>query len=143
MTMAEVQHDYKKELNKASLKATSVRLAVLEFLENTDKPIDVATIISYLNQKNIKADPATVFRIMGIFNTRGLVRQIQLNEGKSRYEVSSKPDHHHLICQLCGNIEDISDCSIVKLEKEIIKKKQFFVKSHSLEFFGVCGQCQH
>ena len=28
------------------------------------------------------------------------------------------------------------------LEKEIKKKKHFTVKRHSLEFFGVCHQCQ-
>src|SRR3712207_3323769 len=105
-------HDCKDELRESDLKATPARLAVLQLLEQTDTPVDVASIISYLEDHKIKTDPATVFRIMNIFTQRGIAKQIQLNEGKARYELSSDSDHHHLICEGCGNIQDISDCGI-------------------------------
>ncbi len=136
------QHDCTTELREASLKATPTRLAVLRLLENTDKPVDVASIIEYLRQKDIKADQATVFRIINMFTSRGLTKQVQLNEGKFRYELSSKADHHHFICENCGVIEDISDCNISKLEDDLWKKKGLRVKRHSLEFFGLCIACQ-
>lgn len=135
-------HNCKSELREAFLKATPTRLAVLSLLEKANKPVDVASIIDYLKQERIKTDPATVFRIVNLFTERGLTRQIHLNEGKFRYEPFVKEDHHHLICDICGSIEDISDCSIDMLEKEIRKKKKFLVKNHSLEFFGICRQCQ-
>jgi len=136
-------HDCKEELRDMDLKATPARLAVLRLLEKIDKPVDVAGIIDYLRQQGIKADPATVFRIMNLFTDNGLAKQIQLNEGKFRYELGAKEDHHHLICENCGAIEDVSDCNIEALEKDIMKKKKFFIKHHSLEFFGVCNKCQH
>lgn len=135
-------HDCKEELRDVNLKATPVRLEILKLLEVSDKPVDVASIIYYLSNKNIDADPATVFRIINLFTSRGITRQIQLHEGRFRYELASKADHHHLICQKCGNIEDISDCNIDILEKEIDRKKGFRVSYHSLEFFGVCTRCQ-
>lgn len=135
-------HNCKSELREALLKVTPTRLAVLNLLEKANKPVDVAYIIDYLKQEKIKADPATVFRIVSLFTKRRLTRQIHLNEGKFRYEPFAKEDHHHLICDICGSIEDISDCSIDMLEKEIRKKKKFLVKNHSLEFFGICRQCQ-
>ena len=136
-------HDCKEELRDMDLKATPARLAVLRLLEKIDKPVDVAGIIDYLRQQGIKADPATVFRIMNLFTDNGLAKQIQLKEGKFRYELGAKEDHHHLICENCGAIEDVSDCNIEALEKDIMKKKKFFIKHHSLEFFGVCNKCQH
>jgi len=36
-----------------------------------------------------------------------------------------------------AKLEDISDCNISELEKEIQHKKKFLVKRHSLEFFGL------
>lgn len=135
-------HDCKEELREANLKATSARLAILAFLEKTDEPLSVASISEYLNQEGIAADQATIFRIINAFTDKGITRQVQLNEGKFRYELSSKSDHHHLICEQCGAIEDISDCSIPKLEEEIQHKKNFLVKRHSLEFFGLCQNCQ-
>lgn len=135
-------HDCKEELRESDLKVTPARLAILKLLELTETPVDVASIISYLDKHAIKTDPATVFRIMNIFTQRGIAKQIELQEGKSRYELSTDSDHHHLICEKCGSIQDISDCGIDMLEKEIIKMKGFTVNRHSLEFFGICHSCQ-
>lgn len=140
--MIKILHDCLEELRNADLKVTPKRLAVLKVLEHTDKPIDIATITDYLEANNIKTDPATVFRIINSFTNKGITKQIQLHEGKARYEHASKKDHHHLICDKCGSLEDVSDNFIENIEKTIQHKKKFLIKRHSLEFFGICKQCQ-
>lgn len=142
MNTTAAQHDCKDELNERDLRATPARMALMNLLESTDKPVDVQTMIDYLERRAISTDPATVFRIVNMFTEKGLTKQIQLQDGKSRYELSSKPDHHHLVCDSCGDIQDISDCNISALETEIENKKQFTVTSHSLEFFGTCANCR-
>ena len=142
MVNAQIKHDCREELNAVNLRATPARIALMSLLETTDKPIDVQSMIQYLDENDIKTDPATVFRIVNMFTEKGLLKPIQLNEGKYRYELASISDHHHLVCESCGNIEDISDCSIDLLEKDIETKKEFKVTSHSLEFFGICANCQ-
>jgi Fe2+ or Zn2+ uptake regulation protein len=142
MVNAKIRHDCKDELNEVQLRATPARLALMNLLETSDKPIDVQTMIDYLNNKDVNTDPATVFRIVNMFTEKGLTKQIQLQEGKFRYELSTKADHHHLVCTKCGDIQDISDCNIAVLENDIEKKKNFKVTSHSLEFFGLCANCQ-
>jgi len=136
------RHDCTDELRSVDLKATPARLGVLEALESAKTPLDVTTVTNYLKKHNIKADKVTVFRIMNALSEKGLIIPIQLGEGKSRYEHTDKADHHHFICENCGCIEDISDCNIQTLEKEIIQKKGLLVKRHSLEFFGLCKECQ-
>ncbi len=135
-------HNCKDELRKLDIKVTPLRLAVMRFLESTKKPADVNTILSYLEKNKIDVDPATIFRMMNLFVKKGITHQVQFQEGKTRYELSAKEDHHHLICEKCGSIEDISDDFMEEFEKEINKKKKFLVKSHSLEFFGICRNCQ-
>ncbi len=124
------------------LRATPTRIAIMQLLEKTKNPIDVSMILDYLKKNKIKADPATVFRIMNAFTAKGLASPIAFQEGKMRYELGSKEDHHHLICQKCGRIEDIEDNVIPALEKHIEKKHNFKVERHSLEFFGLCQNCQ-
>ncbi|MCR4324751.1 MAG: transcriptional repressor [Candidatus Curtissbacteria bacterium] len=141
--MIQIKHDCREELREADLKATPARLGILQALEHTSKPLDVNSLISYLKRHNIKADDVTVFRIMHMLSDRGLVTPLQLGEGKFRYEHSGREDHHHFICESCGSIEDVSDCNINVIEKEIQKKKGFLVKRHSLEFFGICKSCRH
>jgi Fe2+ or Zn2+ uptake regulation protein len=137
-----LNHDCKDELNEVELRATPARVALMKFLESSNKPVDVQTMIEYLEKKAIKTDPATVFRIVNTFTEKGLTKQIQLQEGKSRYELAGGIDHHHLVCTHCGDIQDISDCNIDILKKDIEKKKNFKVTSHSLEFYGLCSNCQ-
>ena len=135
-------HDCKDELRGFDLRATPARVAVMNFLEKTSQPVDVNSVIDYLNTSGIKTDPATVFRMMNTLTQKGIIMPIQFYEGKTRYELSNKDDHHHLICDNCGKIEDISDITIPELEKEIKAKQKFLVKRHSLEFFGLCALCQ-
>lgn len=140
--MLKIKHDCKDELNEVHLRATPARMALLNLLESSKKPLDVQTMIDYLKEKEVETDPATVFRIVNMFTERGLIKPIHLNEGKSRYELAAKADHHHLVCTRCGQIQDISDCNIDLLQKHIEKKKNFRVTSHALEFYGICADCQ-
>ena len=142
MISAKIKHDCKDELNASSLRATPARIALMNLLESTDKPLDVQAMIRYLHKKEIQTDPATVFRIVNMFAEKGLVKPIQFNEGKSRYELATRADHHHFICEGCGAVEDVSDCKIDSIEKSIMKKKGLLIKRHSLEFFGLCNLCQ-
>jgi Fur family ferric uptake transcriptional regulator len=134
-------HNCEDELRKANLKVTPARLGVLSALEQTDMPLDVNSIIKFLKKQKIKADKVTVFRIVNALTQKGLAAPVQLNEGKLRYEYA-KEDHHHFICETCGSITDVSDCNIGVVEKDIQNKKGFLVKRHSLEFFGICSDCQ-
>lgn len=138
----EQKHNCKDELRGFQIKATPARVAVLGFLESAKEPADVNTILNYLEKNNLNVDPATIFRMMNLFVQKGIAHQVQFQESKTRYELLTKEDHHHLICNKCGSIEDISDNFMSEFEEEITRKKKFLVKSHSLEFFGLCKNCQ-
>lgn len=142
MVQMKNSHNCSDELKNVELKVTPARLGVLAALEEADQPLDVSTIITYLQKQEIKADKVTVFRIMNTLTEKGLATPIELGEGKFRYEHTAKADHHHFICEKCTSITDISDCNITELQKDIQGKKGLLVKRHSLEFFGLCKNCQ-
>lgn len=129
-----------KTLSAHKLKSTEARVALLEDLKTHDKPVDAQHLIEHL-QKTLDVDRVTVFRMLNILTEHGILRKVELGEGKARYELAST-DHHHLICENCGEIEDVSDCNLIGLEEEIQMKKHFLIKRHSLEFFGLCNNCQ-
>jgi Fur family transcriptional regulator, ferric uptake regulator len=135
-------HNCKDELREKKLRATPARIAILQLLELTKEPVDVTTIIEHLQKKDIVTDPATVFRVINMFTQRGITIPIQFQEGKTRYELANTKHHHHLFCENCGKIKSVEDVDIPVLEKHIEKKYKFIVKRHSLEFFGLCEDCQ-
>lgn len=140
MNMNIFGHDCKDELKKADLKVTPGRLAVIKFLERVKSPADVDTIIEEVGKVE-DLDPATIYRILDAFLSKGIVKRIELGEGKYRYEIE-RHHHHHLICSNCGRIEDIEGEYLKDIENKIRVKRRFQVKSHSLEFFGLCRNCQ-
>ena len=135
-------HDCRIELKNAGLRVTPARLGVLAGLEESRLPLDIKDIIGYLSLKKIKADKVTVFRIINALVHAKLVIPIQLHEGKFRYEHVARSDHHHFVCESCKRIEDIFNCKIDELEKDLYKKNGLLIKHHSLEFFGLCQDCQ-
>ncbi|HET9946615.1 MAG TPA: Fur family transcriptional regulator [Patescibacteria group bacterium] len=137
-----INHSCKGELQQMDLRATPARIAIMQLLEATQEPVDVGSIVVSLQKKSIAADPATVFRIMNVFTQKGLIVPIEFQEGKMRYELASKDDHHHLVCENCGKVEDIEDTLVPALEKHIHSYHHFLVKRHVMEFFGLCKKCQ-
>jgi len=136
-----LKHDCSQEIRKADLKSTPARVAVLKYLESIESPVDVLNILDYLEKNNLKFDQATVYRILDLFYKKGFVQKIEFGEGKYRYE-KNQNHHHHLICTNCGSIEDVAGDFVSDIEENIKKDKGFKVKSHTLEFFGLCKNCQ-
>lgn len=139
--MKKLISDYKDELNRANVQVTQARLAIIEHFGSHDEPIDAQDLVEHLREK-LNIDRATIFRILNVFTKNGLLKKLEFGEGKARYELANSTDHHHLICENCGKIEDIPDTVIPKMEKEIEKNHNFLIKRHSLEFFGLCKDCQ-
>lgn len=131
--------DIAETLSSHKLKTTEARLALIELVKRAEKPVDAQYLIEHL-QKEIDIDRVTVFRILNILTDHDILKKLEFGEGKARYEMNDQ-EHHHLICESCGAIEDVSDCNISGLEEEIGKKKGFYIKRHSLEFFGLCANC--
>lgn len=138
--MKQMQHSCETEIQEVDLKVTPARVATMKLFESHNTPIDVLHVTSHL-QKDLGIDRVTVFRIINTFVEKGLIKKLEFQEGKARYELN-KEEHHHLICQNCGKIEDVLDTVIPDFEKKIEKKHKFLIKSHSLEFYGLCENCQ-
>lgn len=127
-----------KLLKNSGLKITQSRMAVLDLLEKQRKPMDVFSIVEDLSKK---ADQATIYRVLEVFTKKGIINRLDFGEGKYRYELQES-HHHHMVCTNCGAIKDVPGDFLGRFEKEIRNKEGFLVKSHSLEFFGLCLQCQ-
>lgn len=128
------------ELKSQGLKTTPARVAILEMLQKSKKPLSVQKILKGLISTH--TDQATVYRTVEHLRKAGLIRRVDLEHGHAHYELNSSEHHHHIVCENCGRLEDISKCDIPGLEKEILKTTGFAkVNSHSLEFFGLCSKC--
>ena len=124
---------------------TIIRREIITLLTESNKPLSANEIIKLLAEKRLSVNKTTVYRQLDLLQEYNMIHEIRLNDRTRRYEITSEKEehHHHLVCLRCKKIEDINfKEDIQRQEKIITKKKGFKVLQHSLEFFGLCKNCQ-
>lgn len=133
--------DFGEMLHSRGFKTTPGRIALLRVLKQFKEPLSILRITKELGNK---LNPATVYRALEALVDSGMVRKVDLQHSHAHYElVEGNEHHHHLICQICGEVEDVGGCNPKTLEKSILRFSRNFkeIRSHSLEFFGHCRSC--
>lgn len=130
-------------LKKSGERITPIRRALLKNFCSYHKPQTTQELLAYLDKNGLSANKTTVYRQLEILEQSGIIQTVNFPDRTKRYELHSKEHHHHLICQNCNKVEDISlGNDLDKQEKKIWQKNKFKVSEHSLEFFGLCNKCQ-
>ena len=87
------------------------------------------------------ADFSTVFRAMHTLEREGVVDQVDLGDGKARYE--TRRDHHeHIKCTVCGLVSEVPGCVVEDVVAQIQRRTGFVVNGHQVVFAGVCRPCR-
>ncbi len=114
---------------------------ILNLLQQLSSPLSAQQIYIELRQREQPLGLATVYRALESLKLEGAVQSRTLPSGESLYE-SIDHDQHYLTCLNCGESLPVHQCPVHQLEKELEKSHKFQVFYHSLEFFGLCQQCQ-
>lgn len=129
------------QLRKQGCRLTAARKAILGIFEKNNEPLSCAQIRKKLYKNGIIIHKTTVYREVYFLKEKGLVAELQFKDSTKHYEMASI-HHDHAICVSCNKIEDVLLRKDLKREEQFIyKNKKFKVKSHALEFYGLCSAC--
>lgn len=127
-------------LNAHSQKITKPRLEIMKILKSNHKPLTISEISGKLSDDSI--DLATVYRTMNLLEELNIVSLIDFKDEFKRYElIYDRHHHHHIVCKKCKKVENVETCILDNIEK-FLTKKGYTEITHSLEFFGICGDCR-
>ncbi|MHC5113224.1 MAG: Fur family transcriptional regulator [Planctomycetota bacterium] len=102
--------DAESLLREHGIPVTAQRLAVLQAVSGRphctadDVAEDVRTEIGAISRQ-------AVYNALRVLVEHGLIRRIQPAHSPARYEDRVRDNHHHLICQSCGEMVDV-DCAV-------------------------------
>jgi Fur family ferric uptake transcriptional regulator len=122
---------------------TKLRQVILDILQKVSSPISSLELYTQIQSHQLVCDRSTVYRQLDRLSREGLILQLDLLDGKKRYELKKQSHHHHLVCNFCKKAVCIT-IPEKRLEQLIITpimENGFTVTSHVLEFFGVCKNC--
>ncbi|RUM29460.1 MAG: transcriptional repressor [Aquifex sp.] len=127
-----------KRCKETGLKITPQRMAVYEVLLKSDNHPTVEEIYEEVKKLYPYVSLATVYRTLETLENIGLVKKVCFWGNSARYDANLE-EHHHLICEKCGKIEDI------KLDQKLNIPREFHgytTKSYSVNVYGVCPDCK-
>ncbi len=141
----EAAHDILSKYLKSSgnRRITSERYAILDEVMRTQGHFDAEGLYYRLISNGAKVSRATVYNTLELLQNCGLVSKYRFTENSSRYERSyGRPHHHHLICLECGDIIELVNERLERLQNELCTERNFYPQSSTVQIFGTCSKCK-
>ena len=120
---------------------TRSQTQLLDVLKTLEDPISAQNLYIKLREYDIRMGLATVYRALDALKLDGTVQVRTLPSGESLYSLAHE-DRHHLTCLNCGSTIAIDECPVHALETQLNTAHRFRIFYHTLEFFGLCANCQ-
>jgi Fur family ferric uptake transcriptional regulator len=134
---------FRAYLRDHNLPVTPQRLAIAEVVLLRDRHFSAEEIQHELTARGVEVGTATVYRTLELLVRSGLVMQRDFGEGFKRYESARGiPQHEHLLCTVCGRVEEFQDERLDRMAMLIAESHGFAIRSHRLVIAGVCRECQ-
>ena len=82
---------------------------------------------------------ATTYRTVELLRRAGSVRALP-GEDRAAYIRCHGDHHHHLICLVCGAVEETELCAAPPAA-EVERRHGFVPSAHDVDIFGTCARC--
>lgn len=133
-------HDlFQDYLESHDSRYTAQKRAIATEIFKTNTHFEVEEFIDTIRAKDKKFSRATVYRTIKQLLEANLLQKISSIDGKVLYEHSTPQNHHaHVICNICGSIQEIKGKSIDNLIESECGKLNFTPTYQSLHIYGEC-----
>ena len=84
---------------------------------------------------------ATVYRTLALFQEEGVICRLMIDGKAPRYLLGGTQHHHHMVCTVCGAVQDIADCGVDDFANTMADRFGYQLDGHRLEIYGRCSSC--
>jgi Fur family peroxide stress response transcriptional regulator len=128
----------KRSLEGSGLRCTAQRYAVMAFLMESNRHPTAAEIFEAVNRMDPRSSKATTYNNLRDLVEAGLVREVAVEGRAARFDAKGM-QHHHFICDRCGNVEDIEWFDVPRPRSKSLGKR--VLRECELIFRGLCAKC--
>ncbi len=124
------------------MKTSSVDQIIVELLDQTQCHCSSQQVYESIKSRLPAVNRSTVYRSLDRLINQGKISVSDIGTGSLVYELVNDGLHHHLVCQQCHHIIEISNDEISRLFSTIEKESRFQIVTNHLILYGICPQCQ-
>jgi Fur family ferric uptake transcriptional regulator len=143
-TAARPDHDHEltgidELIRSHGLRRTPQRQATLEAVAAATGHATAEEIVKRVRRKLPAVSPSTVYRTLSSLEEVGILCHAHLGHTASVYHVGTAGLHQHLVCERCGDMQEVSD-SLARPFASSLKRSYGF--QANLTHFAVLGLCK-
>lgn len=123
---------------------TDNRRRIVEVLAALDRPVTLPALITH----DASLAQSSAYRNLAVMEEAGVVRRLVHGAEHAHFELAEDltEHHHHLICERCGVIRDITLDSAVEARldevfADVAAAAGFRARHHDIDLFGLCPEC--
>ena len=141
---AEVHRMARERLMDRDQRYTTGRRRLVEVLAGTGAPVTLPALLALAPDLS----QSSAYRNLALMEEAGVVRRLVHGAEHAHYELAEDltEHHHHLICEECGLITDITldaalERSLDRAFDGLAEAAGFSPRHHALDVFGRCADC--
>jgi Fur family peroxide stress response transcriptional regulator len=134
--------DLTEKLTQIGHRLTPQRLYILEALVGAESHPTAEEIFAQVRRTCPTTSLATVYKTLDTLKEMGEVLELEFSDGSNHYDGLRPVAHPHVICEQCGRIEDVDVDGVSAMQAAAVRESGFQIRSHRIEFYGVCRGCQ-
>lgn len=127
-------------MGRAGQRMTRQKKLILDILRRTNSHPTADWIYEQARKELPDISLGTVYRNLSVLKNAGEIMELNYGSTFSRYDGNPK-NHYHFVCEQCGRVLDVDMPVHYELEGELVQREAHRVRSHRLEFYGVCRDC--
>ncbi len=122
---------------------TSQRQVIVETFLDAGGHLTVDELHRRVRVLDATVSAATVYRTVNMLEKIGIAQRRDFGGGSASFESALNREHHdHLVCTVCGRIQEFNHGRIESLQEEVARSHNFRLSHHRMDLYGVCAECQ-
>ena len=128
--------EIENKCKEKGVRLTDQRKIIAKIMSEAADHPDVDELHKRVSKLDSKVSIATVYRTVKLFEEVGIVAKHDFKGTKARYEQAPEEHHDHLIDINTGEIIELINDDIEKLQKKAAEKLGYKLVDHKLELYG-------
>jgi Fe2+ or Zn2+ uptake regulation protein len=134
----------KEHLQNSGGRMTSQRRLILQTIESFTGHPTAEEIYNRARQMDANLNLSTVYRTLRWMEENEMInsRQFKDDRRQARFDPTSRADHHHFQCEVCGKIIEFEAEQAEQIKQQFENAYEGRVNSISVFLYGICPDCE-
>ena len=125
-------------LREQGHRLTTARRMVIEGLAQTQEHVTADLLAGWIQHAHPEIHLSTVYRTLESLGGWGIITQVRRPHGAAFFHLA--PTHQHVVCEVCGRIEDVPSSEFDELVDRLRDRHDFELDVHQNALVGRCSR---